>query len=279
MRRAYQPPGAADRGVRGLRQAAFAAGRDDLRADQDRPGSLVFGDLAGDLEQRRHLGGGAAAADGLRQLQHRLVLAAQDPPRYGPAGPPAARRAGRSRRDADRRAAVRPARPRCCRQDRGRRRGRGRPWQGPWPPARPAAAADGGGRRGRQPRRLPRRQRGTARRSRHRRLARLCRTRPGRLRPRADQSQPVLGRRGAAAARRSTSSSASPSAGSSAPITARSAPNISRPISTSTCSASTAAPPSASVTVSPGWSSRPSTPNPPPIAASSLRRHRPDGSG
>ena len=77
---------AADRGVRGLRQAAFAAGRDDLRADQDRPGALVSGDLAGDLEQRRHLGGGAAAADGLRQLPDRLVLAAQDPQGDGPAG-------------------------------------------------------------------------------------------------------------------------------------------------------------------------------------------------
>ena len=77
----------------------------------------------------------------------------------------------------------------------------------------------------------------------------------------------------------SISSSASPSAGCSAPITVRSAPNTSRPTSTSTCSASTAAPPRASVTVSPVWSSRRSTPNPPPIAASSLRRHRPDGSG
>ena len=91
---AYQPSAAADRGVRGLRQAAFAAGRDDLRADQDRAGALVPGDLAGDLEQGRHLGDGAAAADGLRQLPDRLVLAAQDPQGDGPAGPRAARRSG-----------------------------------------------------------------------------------------------------------------------------------------------------------------------------------------
>ena len=69
----------------GLRQAAFAAGRHDLRADQDRAGALVSGDLAGDLEQGRHLGHGAAAADGLRQLPDRLVLAAQDPQGDGPA--------------------------------------------------------------------------------------------------------------------------------------------------------------------------------------------------
>ena len=59
----------------GLRLAAFAAGRDDVRADQDRPGAPAPGDLAGDLEQRRHLGGGA---------QRRGASAAIRPP--GPGG-------------------------------------------------------------------------------------------------------------------------------------------------------------------------------------------------
>ena len=55
-----------------MRQAAFAAGRDDLRADQDRAGALVSRDLSGHLEQGRHLGHGVAAPDGLRQLSDRL---------------------------------------------------------------------------------------------------------------------------------------------------------------------------------------------------------------
>ena len=181
------PSAAADRRVRGLRQAAFAAGRHHLRADQDRPGALVPGDLAGDLEQGRDLGHGAAAADGLRQLPDRLVLAAQDPQGHGRAGPRTARGAGRGRRDAGRRRQARQARPRCRRQDRGRRCGRGRPRQGPRPSARPAAAAGRARRLGREPGGLPRRQRRPARRGHHRRLAGLCRARPGRLRPRADQ--------------------------------------------------------------------------------------------
>ena len=65
--RARLPPqAAADRRVRGLRQAALAAGRHHLRADQDRPGHVVPRDLPGDLEQGRDLGDGAEAADGLR---------------------------------------------------------------------------------------------------------------------------------------------------------------------------------------------------------------------
>ena len=75
-RRGLQPSAAADRRVRGLRQAALAARRHHLRADQDRAGALVSRHLAGDLEQRRDLRHGAAAADGLFQLPDRLELAA-----------------------------------------------------------------------------------------------------------------------------------------------------------------------------------------------------------
>src|SRR3954447_9094242 len=56
---------ASDRRVRGLRQAALAPGRHDLRADQDRLGALVSRRLPRHLQQARHLRHGAAAADGL----------------------------------------------------------------------------------------------------------------------------------------------------------------------------------------------------------------------
>ena len=207
----------------GLRQAALDPGRHHLRADQDRPGALVPGDRPGDLEHGRHLGHGAPAPDGLRQLPDRLELAAQDPPRHGAPGAGAAGRAGGGRRDLRRRPATGHAGPRRRRQDR-------------WSPGRVESAA--------------------AARASRRRLGRLRlaalpdasaaslqgflgqQRRPTRwrspptagpatpgarrqgLRPRGDQPQPQLGRRRAGACRRSTSSSASPSAGSSAPTTA-----------------------------------------------------------
>ena len=174
--RGLPPSAAADRRVRRLRQAAFAAGRDDVRADQDRPGALVSGDLAGDLEQGRHLGHGAAAADGLRQLPDRLVLAAQDPQGHGPA-----RSAGRwphGSRPTRRWSAV----P-------GRAGPAAVPPARPWSPVRsrrhPARAAGvGSAGCGCRPcadasaeslEALPRRQRRPARRGHHRRLAGLCR--------------------------------------------------------------------------------------------------------
>ncbi len=119
------PQEAADRGVQGVRQAALDPRRHALRADQDRPRALVSRDLPGDREQGRDLGHGAAAADGLRQLWHRLGVAAQDPPRHGRAGPQAAQRAGRGRRDPGRG----PAGPAAAR--RARR----------WSPARSRAGA------------------------------------------------------------------------------------------------------------------------------------------
>ena len=57
------------------------------------------------------------AADGLWQLWDGLGVAAQDPPRHGRAGAPAARRARRGRRDPGRRRATWQARPRRCGQD------------------------------------------------------------------------------------------------------------------------------------------------------------------
>ena len=67
---------------------------------------VVPGDLPGDLEQGRHLGDGAQASDGLRQLPDRLELAAQDPQGHGAAGAAAAEPAGRGRRDLCRRPAT-----------------------------------------------------------------------------------------------------------------------------------------------------------------------------
>ena len=165
-------------------------------------------------------------------------------------------------------AQARQARPRRCGQDGGRRRGREPARQGARPPARPAAAAGGARRLGREPRRLSRPN---------------VRARPpwspptagraiagsGRgLRPRADPSRPVLGRRRAAPAghpprlrpRQALAPGHPPWCGQ------RQAP--ARPISTSTSSASTAAPPRASPTASPASSSRPSSPNRPPTAPS-----------
>ena len=89
---------------------------------------------------------------------------------------------------------------------------------------------------GRESGRFPRRQRGTARRSRHRRLARLCRTdRAG-----YDHERINLGAGWGDAVLRLPAIHlvfGLAKRGSSAPITARSATNISRPISTSTSSA------------------------------------------
>ena len=128
------------RGVHGLRQAALDSRRHHLRADQDRAGPVVPGDLSGDLEQGRDLGDGA----GLRQLPDRLELAAQDPKGDGAAGSGAAERAGRGRRDLCRRPQAGQAGARRGRQDEGRRarsraaaariEGAGRRWGGcAWP--------------------------------------------------------------------------------------------------------------------------------------------------
>ena len=145
---------------------------------------LVPRDLPRDLEQGRHLGHGAPAADGLRQLSDGLELAAQDPQGDGPARPAAAGATGsRPTRPISaapspaRRAAAPPARP-------GRRRGR-----------EPAAARPAGRRLGRL--RLAavpdasaksldgflRPERRQAGRRRHRRLVRLCRPRRPRATP------------------------------------------------------------------------------------------------
>ena len=132
------PQGAADRRMRGLRQAALAARRHDLRADQDRAVALVPGDLPGDLEQGRDLGHGAQAPDGLRQLPDRLELAAQDQAGDGAAGAGAAERAGRGRRDLRRRPQAGPPGPR-------RRAARSRsPARSRAAAARPAGGAWGG---------------------------------------------------------------------------------------------------------------------------------------
>ena len=55
--------------------------------------------------------------------------------------------------------------------------------------------------------------------------------------------------------------------------------STSRPISTSTSSASIAAPPRASATASPGWSSRPFSPHPPATAPSSAKPVPPERHG
>ena len=106
-----QPQAAVDRGMRGLRQAAFAARGHDLRADQDRLVALVPGDLPGDLEQGRDLGHGAQAPDGLWQSTstawswlHKIRKA------MVAAGADAAGAAGRGRRD-PMSAAPRPGKP------------------------------------------------------------------------------------------------------------------------------------------------------------------------
>ena len=267
---------AVDRGVRGLRQAAFAAGRHHLRADQDRPGALVPGDLPGDLEQGRDLGHGAAAADGLRQLPDRLELAAQDQQGDGPAGaePLAARveadetyvggpRPGKRGRGAAGKIMVAGAVESGRGQARGRRLGRLR--LAVVPDA--SAASLEGFLAAASP----------ARRGRHRRLVGYAG-----LPPRATStSRSISAPAGATrrcGCRRSTSSSASPSAGCSAPTTARSRPSTCRPISTSTSSASTAAPPRTSATASPASSSRRSAPGPQPTAPSSPRPP-PEGHG
>src|SRR5215207_7081370 len=65
--------------VHELRPAALAAQGHDLRADQDRPGQVVPGDLPRDLEQGRDRRHRAAAADGLRQLPDGVGVVAQDP--------------------------------------------------------------------------------------------------------------------------------------------------------------------------------------------------------
>ena len=197
------------------KQHSLLAGH-DLRADQDRPGALVSGDLAGDLEQGRHLGGGAAAADGLRQLPDRLVLAAQDPQGDGPAGPPAARRSGsRPTRPAS---AGRPGRPGrgaagktvvagAVEAGRGKGRSAGSAGCGSqaWPtPARSRLLA------ATWPSRPPWRTDGWP-------ATAVCRPR---LPPRAINLS-ASGATPCCACRPSTWSSASPSAGCSAPITAR----------------------------------------------------------
>ena len=251
-----------------IRRAMVVPGRKPLGERVEADETLIGGPRSG-----------LAPADGLRQLRHDW-RGAQSPRRS------AARRARQTCTDVVRRATSREAaRPWCGRQDRGRRRGG------------EAGRGKGRGRRlgrlrlqtglsarhaaGRQPRRpsspRPQRRHGPPRSARTAGKAMPGSTRPVMTTSRSISADPGAMPRCDCPA--SISSSASPSAGCSAPITVRSAPNTSRPTSTSTCSASTAAPPRASVTVSPVWSSRRSTPNPPPIAASSLRRHRPDGSG
>ena len=207
------------------KQHSLLAGH-DLRADQDRPGALVSGDLAGDLEQGRHLGRWSCSG--------RWVSAATRPPGAGCTRSAeamvrpdraAAGGAGRGRRDHVGRRPARQARPRCRRQDAWSPGGRepaaaravaaGSAGCGcrPWPTPRPTSLAGFLARERRQP---------AARH--HRRLGRLRRPRPGPATTHEpDQSQHILGRRRLAPARPSTSSSASPSAGCSAPITVPSA--------------------------------------------------------
>ena len=252
------------------KQHSLLAGH-HLRADQDRARQVVSRHLLGDLEQRRDRRHRAAAADGVWQLPDGVELAAQDPPGDGPARPQAAGRPRRGRRDLCRRGQARQAGPWCRRQGAGRRCRRDRPWQGPGrrlgrlrlavvpnasarsleaflgrDVAKPAAVATDGW-------------------AGYRAL------------PRAGYAhQPVNlsvpGVTPPCAYRPSTSSSASPSAGSWAPTTARSPPSIFPAYLDEYVFASTAAPPSASATASPASSNRPSRPDRPPTAKSSLPR-------
>ena len=120
LRRLRPPPGpgaqgAADRGVRGLWQAALAARGHDLRADQDRLGQAVSRHLLGDLEQGRDLGHGTQAAMGFGSYRDRpgpgCTRSAEGEsvgPRAGPGSGPAARprSPGRSRAVAAKPAAI-----------------------------------------------------------------------------------------------------------------------------------------------------------------------------
>ena len=191
-----------------------------------------------------------------------------------------------------RKAMVRPDRAPLARAGRGRRdlsrRRQARPRRAAAPPARPrsparsraaaarpegAAWAGSAGRRarclGQEPRRLPRPERRPAGGRGHRRLVRLRRPRRRRLRPRAGQPQPLLGRRGAAPARHPPGLRPRQALAARHPPRRRRPTSTCRPISTSSSSASTAAPPRASATASPASSSTPSRSRPPPTAPSS----------
>ena len=223
------------------------------------------------MELQRQMGFGSyqTAWSWLHKIRKAMVA-----PGRGPLAAP-----GRGRRDAAGWRAVGQARPRRRRQDGGRRCGRGGTRPGPQAPARPAAARGRRRRLGRKPGGLPRRQRGPARRGDHRRLAGLCRAGRGRLRPRRDQSQHVLGRCRAPPAGHPPRLRPGQTLGFSAPITVRSARSICRPTSTSTSSVSIAAPPKASATASLAWSSRPSSPHPPATAPSSAKLVPPERRG
>jgi hypothetical protein len=240
------PQASADLRVRGVRQAALAPGRDDLRAEQDRPRALVPCDLPGDIQQGRDLGDGAAAAAGVPQLRHgwlhKIRRAMVRPGRE----PLALRveadetlvggaRSGKPGRGAAGKTVVAGAVESGRGKARGRRLGRLRMQAVP-----DASAASLAGFLGRPSRRQSPPTAGPAM---------TGSAAPATPTNRSTSAAPGATPRCACPA--SISSSASPSAGSWARITAPSAPSTYKRTSTSTSSASTAAPPGTSPTASP----------------------------